>query len=96
MNPVFRFAVRLEARAMARDLDLSFRERRELVSRMTDDAMAKAAEKYGDLPREYMDATVDTVAFGDGSLLKAIFAWISSPEGQAFIKFIISLFIGMI
>jgi hypothetical protein len=92
MNPFFKFAVRMEARAMARDLDLSFKERRELVSKMTDEALVKAAEQYGDVPREYM---VEQVALGDGSILKAIFAWISSPEGQAFIKFIISLFMAI-
>ena len=94
MNPLVRFALRMEVRFGG--YDLSFRERRALVSQMTDEALSNAATVYGDLPREYLVDRGETVALGDGTLLKSIFAWISSPEGQAFIKFIISLFIGMI
>ena len=84
----------------ANELDLSWRERRELVSKCMGGDLDEAVAKFGDVPVEYLVEDMalpgTPVAFGDGSLLKAIFAWISSPEGQAFIKFIISLFIGMI
>lgn len=97
MQPGFRIAVRLAVMDKANELGLSWRERRELRSKVMDEAeMDKAMLAYADAPREFMvlrDGVVP-VAFGDGSLLKQIFAWISSPEGQAFIKFIISLFIG--
>ena len=83
----------------ANELDLSWRERRELVSKCMGGDLDEAVAKFGEVPMDYLVDTVampgQPVAF-DGSLLKAIFAWISSPEGQAFIKFIISLFIGMI
>ncbi len=88
MNATMRFQVRREVMAQARREGMSFFERLELLSELTDERLAGAAEKFGTVPKQFL---VEDVAFGDGSILKAIFAWIGSPEGQNFIKFIIGL-----
>jgi hypothetical protein len=96
MKLMFRVAVRLEVSREARDLDLSFSERRSLLKNVMDEASLKmAADKFGGVPVEYLVDDVEAVAFGDGSLLRAILDWLSSEEGRAFIKFLIGLFMAL-
>lgn len=91
MKLMFRVAVRLEVAREARDLGLSFSERRNLLSNVMDEAkLQSAAQEYG-VPVEYL-VDQGTVALGDGSILRAILDWLSSEEGRAFIKFLIGLF----
>jgi hypothetical protein len=97
MRILFNIACRIEARAHARELGLSRKETRAIIEKMTDEAVEKARKSYGlQVPMEFLSdgsAPVEGMgALGDGSILKAILGWLSSDEGKAFIKFLISLF----
>lgn len=68
---------------------VSFRDVRTVASAIDDDFLASAVGAYGGK----MHKALTSEGYGaDGSILKDLLAWLSSPEGQAFIKFIFSLF----
>lgn len=91
MNRLFKFQALMAVKHELREQGYGVFERRRLARKVTDEVMAEAVKTYADeVPKDFLVDRVD-VAFGDGSLLKAILEWLGSPEGQNFIKFIIGL-----
>lgn len=95
MRMLFRVAVRLEVAREARDLGLSFSERRNLLNHVMDEARLMTASSQFGVPGEYLVDNLQPVALGDGTILRAILDWLASEEGRAFIKFLIGLFMAL-
>lgn len=99
MRVLFKLAVRHEVRKQLADLDYSFTERRRAIREMTDQVLADAVEQYGKekVPAEYLGADDGKVqvAPGGGGFLRGLLDWLGSPEGQNFIKFIITLIMAL-
>lgn len=95
------FCLRLRTRLAGRRAGLSRDDINTVIDGMDDELIARAKVLSGVKVPDFKDGPVielpgggdGTVgAFGDGTVIKQILDWISSPDGQAFIKFIFSLF----
>lgn len=88
---LFNIRLRMATRLALRKEGKGFMEIQELMSGFTDDLPQVAAGMCGvAIPAEF-----GAEAIGDGSILKAILDFLKSEQGQALIKMILMLLMGL-